>query len=35
MGKTDSATAVLEEWLSKAPEDSQAQEMLYNMRFGK
>jgi tetratricopeptide (TPR) repeat protein len=35
MGKTDSATAVLEEWLLKAPEDSQAQEMLYNMRFGK
>jgi peptidoglycan/LPS O-acetylase OafA/YrhL len=35
MGKVDSASVVLEDWLSKAPGDSQAQEMLYNLRFSK
>ncbi|MCB0819848.1 MAG: tetratricopeptide repeat protein [Bacteroidetes bacterium] len=34
MGKIDSATVVLEEWLEIAPDDAQAKEMLYNMRFG-
>lgn len=34
MGKTDSAALVLENWLERAPDDAQAREMLYNMRFG-
>lgn len=33
MGKTDSASVILEEWLDIAPDDAQAKEMLYNMRF--